>query len=142
MRRLLILPFLAALIGFASPAFAQSCGDELQKLSKQREAALQTINGMVAASKGKQLDPAVFCARSAPLNSAENAMLAYMIKNKDWCQIPDEAIAQLKATHARTASFSGKACNVAAQIKKMKEQAAQGAANGAPQAQPLPAGPL
>ena len=37
--------------------------------------------------------------------------------------------------------FNAKACKVAAQIKKMKEQAAQGGGGG-PQAQPLPAGPL
>ena len=66
-------------------------------------------------------------------------MIAYMEKNKDWCQIPDEAIAQLKANHAKSVAFSAKACKVAAQIKKMKEQQAQG---GAPQAQPLPTGPL
>ena len=49
-------------------------------------------------------------------------------------------IDQLKATHAKSIGFSNKACNVAAQMKKMKEQAAEG--GGAPQAQPLPAGPL
>jgi hypothetical protein len=93
----------------------------------------------VKAAKGKQLDPAVFCAKSAGLNSAETAMIVYMEKNKDWCQVPDEALAQLKANHAKSVAFSTKACNVAAQIKKMKEQQAQG---GGPQAQPLPSGPL
>jgi hypothetical protein len=73
-------------------------------------------------------------------------MLAYMVKNKDWCQIPDDAIANLKASHARSAAFGAKACTVAAQMKKMKDQAAQaaqqGQAGGAPQVQPLPTGPL
>ena len=130
-------------IGAAAPASAQqSCGDDLQKLQQKREAALAGINSLVAAAKGKQLDPAIFCARSQPLNAVENQMIAYMEKNKDWCQIPDEVIGQLKATHVKSVGFSTKACGVAAQMKKMKEQAAQGAANGAPQAQPLPAGPL
>ena len=124
----------------AAPALAdQSCGDDLQKLSQKRETALQSINGLVASAHGKQLDPIAFCVRSAPLNQAETAMLAYMEKNKDWCQIPDAAIEQLKAAHGKSVSFSNKACNVAAQMKKMKEQAAQG---GGPQVQPLPAGPL
>ena len=132
--------FLVGAIVAAAPALAdQSCGDDLQKLSQRREAALQSINGLVAAAHGKQLDPTAFCARSAPLNQAETAMLAYMEKNKDWCQIPDAAIEQLKAAHGKSVSFSNKACNVAAQMKKMKEQAAQG---GGPQVQPLPAGPL
>ena len=135
--------FLALLLGgagWAAPSYAQqSCGEDLQKLAQRREAELATINNLVKAAHGKQLDPAVFCAKSAGLNAAENAMIAYMDKNKDWCQIPDEAIAQLKANHAKSVAFSGRACAVAAQMKKMKEQQAQG---GAPQAQPLPTGPL
>jgi len=61
-----------------------------------------------------------------------------MTKNKDWCQIPDEVVNQLKDAHAKTVSFSGRACKAAADQKKAQ---AQGAA-GMPQAQPLPAGPL
>ena len=131
--------FVGAIVA-AAPAIAdQSCGDDLQKLAQRREAALQSINGLVAAAHGKQLDPTAFCARSAPLNQAETALLAYMEKNKDWCQIPDTVIEQLKAAHAKSVGFSSRACTVAAQMKKMKEQAAQGAV---PQAQPLPTGPL
>jgi hypothetical protein len=145
-RRFLSLARQAILVGamgVAAPAFAdQSCGDDLQKLAQKREAALQGINALVAAAHGKQLDATAFCARSAPLNQAETAMLAYMEKNKDWCQIPDAPIEQLKAAHAKSVAFSSKACSVAAQIKKMKEQAAQGGGGGETQAQPLPAGPL
>jgi hypothetical protein len=141
-RRFTKMAVLALSLGgavWATPSFAQSCGEDMQKLAQRREAELANINGLVKAAHGKQLDPAVFCAKSAGLNSAENAMIAYMEKNKDWCQIPDEAIAGLKATHAKSLAFSSKACAVAAQIKKMKEQQAAG---GGPQAQPLPTGPL
>jgi hypothetical protein len=124
---------------WASPSFAQSCGEDLQKLARQREVELAIINDLVKSAHGKQLDPTVFCAKSAGLNKAETAMIAYREKNKDWCQVPDEALAQLKANHAKSVAFSGKACTVAAQIKKMKEQQAAG---GGPQAQPLPTGPL
>ena len=139
---------LAAALTVAVPAFAaQDCAADLQKLAGRREEALKGINQMVASSKGKKLDPEGFCVRSRPLNMAEEAMLAYMVKNKDWCQIPDDAIGQLKASHAKSVEFGGKACTVAAQISKMKKQAeAQqqqaGAVGGAPAAQPLPAGPL
>ena len=132
----------------AAPAFAdQDCGKDLSALAARREAALKNINATVAASKGKKLDPVAFCARATPLNAAEDAMLAYMIKNKDWCQIPDDAITQLKASHAKSVAFGGKACTVAAQIRKMKSQAAQAQAQaaqngGAPAIQPLPTGPL
>ena len=136
-----------AAVAFAGPAFAdQDCGGDLQKLAARREAALKGINEMVASAKGKKLDPEAFCARSRPLNAAEDAMLAYMVKNKDWCQIPDDAIANLKASHAKSVAFGGKACSVAAQIEKMKKQAAQAQqqqqAGGGPVAQPLPTGPL
>ena len=137
---------LGAAILCAAPAWAaDDCAASLQKLSTQREAALQGVNSLAAASHGKKLDPEQFCSRARPLNAAEEAMLAYMIKNKDWCQIPDDAIAQLKASHAKSAAFGAKACTVAVQMKKMKAQAAQAAQQGgvgAPQQQPLPSGPL
>ena len=117
----------------------QSCGEDLKRLSEKRAAELDRVNGMVRAAKGKPMDPAKFCSQSAGLNSAESALIAYMEKNKDWCSFPDEAIGQLKEHHIKNAQFNAKACTVAAQMKKMKEQAAQG---GGPQAQPLPAGPL
>jgi hypothetical protein len=139
----------AAAASTAAPALAaQDCATDLQALAGRREAALRGINEMVAASHGKKLDPDAFCARSRPLNVAEEAMLAYMQKNKDWCQIPDDAINQLKMTHLKSVAFGGKACSVAAQIRTMKAKAAQQQAQqaqqggGAPAAQPLPAGPL
>jgi hypothetical protein len=125
-------------VATGAPAWAQSCGDDMTAMSQQRQKAMETINAMVTAAKGKQIDPTVFCARSQPLNAIETKMLAYMAKNKDWCQIPDEVMNQLKDAHAKTVSFSGRACKAAADLKKAQ---AQGSA-GLPQAQPLPAGPL
>lgn len=121
-----------------APALAQSCGDDMTSMSQQRQHAMEAINAMVQGAKGKQIDPNVFCAKSQPLNAIETKMLVYMTKNKDWCQIPDEVVNQLKDAHAKTVSFSGRACKAAADQKKAQ---AQGAA-GMPQAQPLPAGPL
>ena len=124
---------------WATPALAQSCGDDMQKLSQRREAEMASINDLIKSAKGKQLDPAVFCAKSGGLIATENTMIAYMEKNKDWCGFPDEAIGNLKANHAKSATFAAKACKVAAEMKKMKDQQANG---GGPQVQPLPAGPL
>lgn len=140
-RRISAIAFIALTLAGAAwtaPALAQSCGEDLQKLSQKREAEMATINDLIKQSKGKQLDPTVFCGKSGGLISAENAMIAYMEKNKDWCGIPDESLDSLKANHAKSAAFAAKACKVAAEMKKAKEQAA----NGGPQAQPLPAGPL
>jgi hypothetical protein len=113
--------FLTVVIGSAA-ALAQSCGEDLRKLAQKREAAMQTINAMVAAANGWPLDSAILCARSAPLISAENSLLVYMEKNKDLCQVADEAIAELKTTHAKTIARSSKACKVAAEQKKIKER--------------------
>jgi len=143
----LVSPILvAAALVSASPAFADDCAGDLQKLSARREAALHSINALVVATHGKKLDPETFCTHSRPLAAAEDALLAYMVKNKDWCQVPDDAIAQLKASHAKSLAFAAKACTVAAQVKKMKAAAEkaqqQQAAGGAPAVQPLPTGPL
>jgi hypothetical protein len=127
----------AASIGSARAQ--DDCNDTLLRLSKQRDVELNVVNDLVKAQHGKPLDPAIACAKSAGLNKVESEMLAFMDKNKDWCSIPDDSIAQLKANHARSLAFASRACNVAAQMRKMKEQAASG---GGPQAQPLPTGPL
>jgi hypothetical protein len=117
----------------------QSCGDDLKRLSDKRTVELTKINQMVQAAKGKPMNPVQFCSVSGGLNAAENALIGYMEKNKDWCSVPDEVIAALKGNHVKSMAFGAKACAVAAQMKK---QQAAGAANSAPPAQPLPAGPL
>ena len=133
-------------IGFALISRAaladQNCGEDIQKLMKRRDAEVARMNAMVQAAHGKKLDPQVFCSQSGGLGAAENALIAYMTKNKDWCSIPDDALDGLKSAHAKSAGFTAKACTVAAQMRKMKQQEASGAANAEPQSQPLPAGPL
>jgi hypothetical protein len=129
---------LALAAAFSAPAWAD-CGGDMQKLAQVRNVEMQKVNDFAKAGHGKPLDPEQFCVKTVGLLHAEEALIAYMEKNKDWCSFPDEAIANLKASHAKNAGFNGKACQVAAKIKKMKEQAAQG---GGPQVQPLPAGPL
>jgi hypothetical protein len=128
----------AAIATLSGSAYAD-CGTDMQKLAQDRNVQLQAVNDFAKAFHGKPMDPEQFCLKSAGLIRAESALIAYMEKNKDWCSIPDEAIDQLKDHHAKNQSFNAKACQVAAQIKKMKEQQAQG---GGPQVQPLPAGPL
>ena len=135
------LTFAVTMISSAALA-DQNCGEDIQKLMKRRDAEVSRMNAMVQAAHGKKLDPQVFCSQSGGLGAAENALIAYMTKNKDWCSIPDDAIDGLKTAHAKSAGFTAKACTVAAQMRKMKQQEASGAANAGPQSQPLPTGPL
>jgi hypothetical protein len=118
------------------------CGDDLKKMSERRAAILADINNMAAISKKekKPMDAAVVCAKAHNLGAAEDALLAYMAKNKDWCSIPDEVVANLKESHAKSTEFGGRACVAAAKMKKMQEQQAAGGAPAGPP--PLPAGPL
>ena len=139
-RRFTLAFAVAAALGLGAPAFAD-CGSDMQKLAQNRNVELQRVNDFAKAAHGKPLDPSLFCVKTVGLLQAESAMIAYMEKNKDWCSFPDDAIEGLKTSHAKNAAFNTKACTVAAKIKKMKEQAAQGGGGG-PQAQPLPAGPL
>jgi len=133
---------LALVAACATPALAD-CGQDMQKLAQARNGEMQRINDFFKSLKGKPADPAAACARTSGLLRADEALIAYMTKNKDWCSFPDDAINNLKAGHAKNVAFSERACKVAAQFKKMKEQAAKGeTAGGGPQAQPLPAGPL
>ena len=139
-----------ALLALGTVAFALSlsaaaradCGDDLKKLTDKRVALLAEINTMAAESKKakKPMDPAVVCGKAHGLTAAENALLAYMEKNKDWCGIPDQVVQSLKDSHAKTMEFGGRACVAAAQFKKQQQQQAEGGAPDGPP--PLPAGPL
>lgn len=133
----------AGMIAAAAPAFAQSCQEDFQKLSGRREAQMQGLNAMTAGGK-KKLDPEAACPKLRSLAAVEQELLGYMTKNKDWCQIPDDALDNVKKGAARTAQVAAQACNVAAQVKKAKEAAARGETPGGngPQPQRLPAGPL
>jgi hypothetical protein len=118
------------------------CADDLKKLTERRVVLLNEINAMAAESKRakKPMEASVVCVKARGLTGAEDALIAYMEKNKDWCGVPDEIVANLKASHVKTGEFGAKACVAAAKFKKMQEQ--QAAGGGQPQAPVLPAGPL
>jgi hypothetical protein len=132
----------AGCLTLSAATFAQqSCAEDLKRLSDRRGVELDKINNLVKAAKGKPMNPAVFCSQSGGLKAAEDALIAYMEKNKDWCGVPDEALTSLKENHLKSIAFANKACTVAAQMKKREAAGANGE-NAPPPAQPLPAGPL
>ncbi len=106
---------------------------------------IAVLNRLGKAGKGR-MDPIAACPAARALVGIENEMLSYMIKNKDWCTIPDNVINGFKAARAKSQGFASQACSVAAKVKVMqaqqRRQAAQAAA--APAAAPikLPTGPL
>ena len=106
-------------------------------------AQIQVLNSLGKAGKGK-MDPNAACPAAKKLVGIEGEMLAYMSKNKDWCNIPDNVVDSFKQARAKTQNFAGQACTVAAKMKKMMEQQREQAANGGGFGAPpkLPSGPL
>jgi hypothetical protein len=138
-----LAPFALALLtlGAATPSrAADDCQADMPKLMQQRMSQIEKLNAIGKAGKGK-IDPMAACPVAKALVASENQLLAYMTKNKDWCQIPDQYVAQLKEAQGRDQMFASKACEAAANFKKMQDQQ-RAAANGGMGPPRLPAGPL
>jgi len=127
----------ASLVGVGSAA-AQDCNTDVAGLMKKRFSMMEKLNSNAKANGGK-LDPVAGCANLRALVSADRDVLAYFTKNKEWCSIPDDAVANIQADMTKTSGVAAQACTAAANMKKMQEQQAAGIAA---QAQKLPTGPL
>ena len=126
---------------FAAPppaAPVSSCETEMVQFQDRRQAQIESLNKIVAAGKGK-VDPVASCPKLRSLVSIEGEMRNWMVKQKGWCNIPDEVIENMKAGTAKTAQIAERACDAAAQMKR-QQQAPAGM--GAAPAMKLPSGPL
>jgi hypothetical protein len=122
----------------AQPAL--DCTTDVKAMQERRMKLIEEFNQMAKSHDGK-LDPIESCPKLKILSAVEASFKAYMVKNKDWCDIPDEAIANVTASQAKTAALATRVCNVAEQFKK--QQAAQAAGGPAAATPPkLPTGPL
>ncbi len=137
---LLSLAVLAA--GLSSrPAAAGDCNTDVAGLTQKRQSVIDKLNVLAKSSKGK-LDPVASCPVLQTLVRAEGELLKYLVANKNWCNIPEEAVNNLQAASGKSQGFATQACNFAVQAKKAKEQQASASASIAAEAQKLPAGPL
>jgi hypothetical protein len=137
---------LAAIVLAACAAGAQAqeitvsdCQGDIAKLQQKREAQIASVNTLTKGGKAK-LDPIAACPRLRNLAATESQIVAYMTKNQQWCDIPDEILANVKTGRDRTAGFAGQACKIAAMAKKAQQGGV--AAGGAPPPPRLPTGPL
>ena len=129
------LPFL-----ICGAAYAGNCNEDIGALSRKRQGIIDQLNHLAQGGKNKkQLDPIASCPKLRALVAAEKELLAYLNKNKEWCQVPDEALTNISASAGNTNKIANQACAVAAQMKKAQEQQAAGALNAQ---QKLPSGPL
>lgn len=120
----------------ATPGYAAGeCNADIAALMKKRQGIIDSLNKEAKASPKGQLDPTAACGKLRSLAGAERELLAYFVKNKDWCMVPDNAITSLTEGSKKTAGMAANACRVAEQVKKGQEAIS----NSAPK---LPSGPL
>lgn len=127
--------------GMASQsALAGDCNADIAGLSAKRQGFIDKLNVLAKAAKGK-LDPIASCPTLRGLVGAEGSLVKYLEANKAWCNVPDEAVGNLKQAAAKSQQFASQACTLAAQVKQQQKQAATTPALGV-EAQKLPTGPL
>jgi hypothetical protein len=121
-----------AMIGLAAMAFATVSGagsaqaqsstcERLGPLMQQRASLMQRINGM-----GKRrIDPNVACRLFGSLAANGSQTIAFVDENKDWCQIPDDFVANLKESQKQIANVRGQACRAAQQQAVVRQRLQQ-----------------
>jgi hypothetical protein len=139
---LLLAGFLFLSLAATGGARAQSCNDDIGALGKKRMTHIEAL-GAISKAHGGKLDPIAACPQLRAMKDIEGEMLAYMVKNKEWCNIPDDFINNFKENTGKTAATAAKACEIAAKMKKMQENGGfAGGTQNLPPPPKLPAGPL
>ncbi|HEX8167887.1 MAG TPA: hypothetical protein VF601_19140 [Beijerinckiaceae bacterium] len=113
----------------SAPALAQSetCS-QFGKTIQERAAIVQRLNA--AGNKNKKIDPKTACSMFGELVSNGAGAVKWLETNKDWCQIPDPFIENIKAEHAKAVNLRGQACKAAAQQAAMEKKAREGGGSG------------
>jgi hypothetical protein len=111
----------AFVVTTSGSAFAQVPA-ECQKGIELFKARISWIQKIQALPK-KAADPGVACTLFTKLGAANATVLAWSKSNKDWCSIEDNQITGLENEAKQVAGIRAKACTVAAQYKKLKDQA-------------------
>ena len=127
-------------LGATGAAQAADCNADIAGLSAKRQSFIERLNVLAKAAKGK-LDPVASCPTLRGLVGAEGALLKYLEANKAWCNVPDDAVGNLKQATGKSQQFATQACNMATQVQKQQKQAASAPALGT-EAAKLPTGPL
>ncbi len=112
MRRLNLM-LAAACIGSAlsvSTAYAD-CQTDVTALREDLEAKGQALQ---KAANSKEPDPVVLCPLFRSFAAAEAKWGKFLTENKEWCQIPDDAIKQAATSHKNTVNMRNRVCQAAA----------------------------
>jgi hypothetical protein len=142
MRIFLFLAGFFLMFGVSGAAQAQSCNEDIAAMGKKRNSSIEMLQKISQAHGGK-LDPIAACPPLRNLKTVESEMLAYLVKNKEWCNIPDDFIANFRSNTEKTGKTATQACGLAEKMKKMQENGGFAAGGGnLPPPPKLPAGPL
>ena len=111
--------------GAAAPALAQSdtC-NEFGKTIQERQSIVQRLNAV--GTKNKKLDPRAACSMFGELVTNGANAVKWLETNKDWCQIPDTFINNIKTEHTKALGLRGQACKAAAQQAQIEKKAKEG----------------
>jgi hypothetical protein len=137
----LFAAFFLAFSAFSGGARAQVCNEDLAVFGKQRNSEIESLNSISKAHDNK-LDPIAACPHLRKMKEIEAKMAAYMVKNKDWCNIPDDFLNNFKANSERTTKIAEQACALAAKAKQMQQNGGGAGIGNLPPPPKLPAGPL
>ena len=89
----------------AAQAPAQCDAFRTLSLEAQKRADLLQ-NAMKAKADRKQI-----CTLITSFVGAEDAVIKFLVDNKTWCAVPDQAITISKANHEKSLKFRAEACN-------------------------------
>jgi hypothetical protein len=115
---------IAMAVAAASGASAQSpsCQADFAKVMQPRMNLIERINGFAK----KRPTAGQACSTLGQLANADVRLIKWLEENKDWCQIPDELLEQVKGSQDQVARSRRQACGAAkqqaAQISRLRAQ--------------------
>lgn len=110
----------AGLFAGTLPAMAQAdiCGTG-RKLFEERQTIMSRINSW----QKSKIDPGTACRTLTQLQGNGTKTLQWLEVNKDWCQVPDQAVDSLKTQQSQVSASRGNACKAAADYNRAATEA-------------------
>lgn len=104
----------ALAVGTGMPAARAQIGTPPQcmKFPAMNQATQEKANAVAAAMKAKA-DRKEICRLMTAFVASEDLIVKFLIANKTWCGIPEQAVAAAKASHERSTKFREAACSEA-----------------------------
>lgn len=104
----------ALAFGMGIPAARAQIGTAPQcmKFPAMSQATQEKANAVAAAMKAKA-DRKEICRLMTAFVASEGLVVKFLVDNKSWCGVPDQAVAAAKASHERSTKFRDAACSEA-----------------------------